>query len=126
MWHKGQFPQDFEDTTIVHLYKKKRNHQLCGSHRGIILLKITEKFFVRFLVNRLKSYLDQGFHPESQCDFCHHRVTTDMIYATGQLQKKCQMMWIYRYSAFVDLAKAFDTVNRKGLWKLMQKADSSE
>ncbi|BHF61079.1 hypothetical protein SprV_0100405000 [Sparganum proliferum] len=38
-----------------------------------------------------------------------------------QLQEKCQEMRTHLYSTFVDLAKAFDTVNRDGLWKIMQK-----
>nr|VZI49912.1 unnamed protein product [Spirometra erinaceieuropaei] len=44
-----------------------------------------------------------------------------MIFATRQLQEKCQEMRTHLYSTFVDLTKAFDTVNREGLWKIMQK-----
>ncbi|BHF74784.1 hypothetical protein SprV_0501787200 [Sparganum proliferum] len=45
----------------------------------------------------------------------------DMIFATLQLQKECQGMPTHLYSNFVDLMKVFDTVNRDGLWKIMQK-----
>nr|VZI11179.1 unnamed protein product [Spirometra erinaceieuropaei] len=34
---------------------------------------------------------------------------------------ECQGMRTHLYSTFVDLTKAFDTVNREGLWKIMQK-----
>nr|VZI35130.1 unnamed protein product [Spirometra erinaceieuropaei] len=44
-----------------------------------------------------------------------------MIFAASQLQEKCQEMRTHLYSIFVDLTKAFDTVNREGLWKIMQK-----
>nr|VZI42287.1 unnamed protein product [Spirometra erinaceieuropaei] len=44
-----------------------------------------------------------------------------MIFVARQLQEKCQEMWSHLYSTFVDLTKAFDTVNREGLWKIMQK-----
>ncbi|BHF76535.1 hypothetical protein SprV_0501963300 [Sparganum proliferum] len=44
-----------------------------------------------------------------------------MIFASRQLQEKCQEMRTHLYSTFVDPTKAFDTVNREGLWKLMQK-----
>ncbi|BHF63737.1 hypothetical protein SprV_0200673100 [Sparganum proliferum] len=44
-----------------------------------------------------------------------------MIFAARQLQEKCQDMRTHLYSTFVDLTKAFDTVNREGLWKIMQK-----
>nr|VZI10071.1 unnamed protein product [Spirometra erinaceieuropaei] len=44
-----------------------------------------------------------------------------MIFATRQLQEKCQEMRTHLYSIIVDLKKALDTVNREGLWKIMQK-----
>nr|VZH96073.1 unnamed protein product [Spirometra erinaceieuropaei] len=39
----------------------------------------------------------------------------------GNRQEKRQEMWTHLYSTLVDLMKAFDTVNREGLWKIMQK-----
>ncbi|BHF84954.1 hypothetical protein SprV_1002810800 [Sparganum proliferum] len=77
--------------------------------------------FARILLNRLKNHLEQGLLPESQCGFSRHRGTTDMIFAAGKLQEKCQEMRTHLYSTFVDLTKAFDTVNREGLWKIMKK-----
>nr|VZI39151.1 unnamed protein product [Spirometra erinaceieuropaei] len=44
-----------------------------------------------------------------------------MIIADPQLQEKCQEVRTHLYSTFVDLTKALDTVNRGGLWKIMQK-----
>ncbi|BHF84896.1 hypothetical protein SprV_1002804800 [Sparganum proliferum] len=110
MWHQGEIPQDFKDVTIMHLYKRKGNRQICDNHRGISLLNIVGKIFVRILLNCLNNRLEQSLLPESQCCFRRHRGTTDMIFATRQLQEKCQ-----------DLTKAFNTVNREGLWKIMQK-----
>ncbi|BHF84948.1 hypothetical protein SprV_1002810200 [Sparganum proliferum] len=77
--------------------------------------------FARILLNRLKNHLEQGLLPESQCGFSRHRGTTDMIFAAGKLQEKCQEMRTHLYSTFVDLTKAFNTVNREGLWKIMTK-----
>ncbi|VDL93378.1 unnamed protein product [Schistocephalus solidus] len=79
------------------------------------------KIFVRILLNRLNGHLEQGLLPESQCGFRRHRRTTDMIFAARQLQERCQGMRTRLYTTFVDLTKAFDTVNRDGLWKVMQK-----
>nr|VZH96041.1 unnamed protein product [Spirometra erinaceieuropaei] len=121
MWRQGEVPQDFKDATIVHLYKRKGNRQVCDNHRGISLLNIAGKIFARILLNRLNNHLEQGLLPESQCGFRRHRGTTDMIFAARQLQEKCQEMRTHPYSTFVDLTKAFDTVNREGLWKIMQK-----
>nr|VZI39845.1 unnamed protein product [Spirometra erinaceieuropaei] len=121
MWRQGEVPQDFKDANIVHLYKRKGNRQVCDNHRGISLLNIAGKIFARILLNRLNNHLEQGLLPESQCGFRRHRGTTDMIFAARQLQEKCQEMRTHLYSTFVDLTKAFDTVNREGLWKIMQK-----
>ncbi|BHF63558.1 hypothetical protein SprV_0200655200 [Sparganum proliferum] len=121
MWRQGEVPQDFKDATIVHLYKRKGNRQICDNHRGISLLNIAGKTFARILLNRLNNHLEQGLLPESQCGFRRHRGTTDMIFAARQLQEKCQEMRTHLYSTFVDLTKAFDTVNREGLWKIIQK-----
>nr|VZH96760.1 unnamed protein product [Spirometra erinaceieuropaei] len=117
MWRQGEVPQDFKDATIVHLYKRKGNRQVCDNHRGISLLNIAGKIFACILLNRLNNHLEQGLLPESQCGFRRHRGTTDMMFAARQLQE----MRTHLYSTFVDLTKAFDTVNRAGLWKIMQK-----
>ncbi|VDM00393.1 unnamed protein product [Schistocephalus solidus] len=121
VYKHGQVPQDFKDATIVHLYKQKGNRQLCDNHRGISLFNIAGKILARILLNRLNGHLEQGLLPESQCGFRQHRGTTDMIFAARQLQEKCQEMQTHLYTTFVDLTKAFDTVNRDGMWKVMQK-----
>ncbi|BHF64201.1 hypothetical protein SprV_0200720000 [Sparganum proliferum] len=104
-----------------HSGKRKCNRQLCDNHRGISLLNIAGKIFARILVYRLNNHLKQGLLPESQRGFRRHRETTDMIFATRQLQEKCREMRTHLYSTFVDLTKAFDTMNHEGLRKIMQK-----
>ena len=44
-----------------------------------------------------------------------------MIFTARQLQEKCQKQSVDPYMTFVDLTKAFDTVSREGLWKIMAK-----
>nr|VZI49586.1 unnamed protein product [Spirometra erinaceieuropaei] len=60
MWRKGEAPQDFKDATIVHLYKRKGNRQICDNHRSISLLNITGKIFARILLNSLNNHLRTG------------------------------------------------------------------
>ena len=57
--------------------------------------------------------------PESQCGFRSNRRTIDMIIVLRQIQEKCREQNIGLYAAFVDLTKAFDTVSRDGLWKML-------
>ena len=44
-----------------------------------------------------------------------------MIFAARQLHEKCQEQNEDLYMTFIDLTKAFDTVSRDGLWKIMAK-----
>ena len=44
-----------------------------------------------------------------------------MIFTARQLQEKCQEQNVDLNMTFVDLTKAFDTVSREGLWKIMVK-----
>ena len=121
MWRQEKTPQEFKDASIVHLYKRKGNRQVCDNHRGISLLSIAGKILARVLLNRLNHHLEQGLLPESQCGFRQERGTVDMIFAARQLQEKCQEQNVGLYTTFVDLTKAFDTVSREGLWKIMAK-----
>ena len=121
IWQQETIPQDFKDATIIHLYKRKGSRQACDNHRGISLLSIAGKILARILLNRLTVHLDQGLLPESQCGFRKERGTIDMVFAARQLQEKCQEQNFDLFSTYVDLTKAFDTVGREGLWKIMAK-----
>lgn len=121
MWQQEKIPQEYKDASIIHLYKRKGNRQDCNNHRGISLLSIAGKILARLLLNRLTKHLNQGLLPESQCGFRKNRGTVDMIFAARQLQEKCQEQNVSLYSTYVDLTKAFDTVSRDGLWKIMVK-----
>ena len=121
MWAQGKLPQELKDASIIHLYKRKGNKNTCDNHRGISLLSIAGKILARILLNRLNAHLERDLLPESQCGFRAGRGTVDMIFAARQLQEKCQEQNVGLYTTFVDLTKAFDTVCREGLWKIMAK-----
>ena len=122
MWRKEVIPLEFKDASIIHLFKRKGNPQLCDKHCDISLLSIPGKVLARVLLNRLNEYLEQsGLLPESQCGFRKDRGTIDMIFTARQLQETCQEQDMGLYMIFVDLTKAFDTVSREGLWKIMAK-----
>ena len=42
-----------------------------------------------------------------------------MVFAVQQLQEKCREQNQELHMVFVDLTKAFDTVNNKALWKTL-------
>ena len=132
MWTKEELPQEMKDASVIHLYKKKGNRQVCDNHRGISLLVIGGKILARILLDRLQAHLESadqgpilatqvGLLPETQCGFRQGRGTIDMIFTARQLQEKCREQNVGLYTTFIDLTKAFDTVSREGLWKVMSK-----
>ena len=63
-------PQEFKDASIIHLYKRKGNAQVCDSHIGISLLSIAGKILANVLLNHLKEqHNHSGLLPASHCGF---------------------------------------------------------
>ena len=120
-WEKETLPQAFKDATIVHIYKRKGNKRTCDNHRGISLLSIAGKILARVFLNRLLKHLEQDHLPKSQCGFRTGRGTIDMIFEARQFQEKSMEQRQDLYITFVDLNKAFNSVSREGLWKILAK-----
>ena len=121
MWTNEEIPDDLRDGLIVTIYKKKGDKADCGNYRGITLLSTAGKIIARILNKRLIP-LAENILPESQSGFRPSRGTTDMIFAARQLQEKCREQNQPLYIAFIDLTKAFDSVSRVTLWKILEKA----
>ena len=119
IWQTEEITSDLQDVDIVKIFKKGDKSE-CGNYRGISLLATVGKIIARILANRLVPHAE-GFLPESQCGFRPNRGTTDMIFTARQLQEKCREQRQPLYMAFIDLTKAFDSVNRAALWRILGK-----
>ena len=119
IWEEERVPQDFKDGHIVTLFKKNCRFT-CGNYRGITLLSITGKLYARVILNRIWPTVERHY-PEAQCSFRGGRSTNDMMFALRQLIEKCHEQHQQLHLIFVDLVKAFDTVNRPLLWSLLAK-----
>ena len=73
MWRKEAIPQEFKDASIIHLFKRKGNPQLCDNHRGISLLSTAGKVLARVLLNRLDEHLEQSGIQKGQRNNWHDR-----------------------------------------------------
>jgi len=83
------------------------------------------KILAHVLVNRLSTHVQlQNVLSESQYGFHAGRGTADMIFAARQLRdfsRCCHEQHQDLYMVFIDLTKAFDSVHREGLWKILKK-----
>ena len=112
-------PQDFKDVIIGPVYKNKGNHKECGNYRGISLLSIAGKIMAKIIQARL-SRIAESILTESQCGFRRNRSTIDMIFSVRQVQEKAIEQYRDLYIVFIDFRKAFDTVDRELLWKVLR------
>lgn len=79
-------PQEFKDTSIIHLYKRKENRQNCDNHYGISLLSITGKILARILLNRLNALAASLGRP--CCSHARHRLPKKLLFVELQLGKR--------------------------------------
>lgn len=124
IWEEEKIPAQLKDALVVSIFKKGDKAD-CGNYRGISLLSTTGKALARVLANRLTP-LSESSLPESQSGFCPNRGTTDMIFIACQRQEKCREQNLPLYMAFIDLSKAFDSVNRQALWLVLAKIGCPE
>ena len=120
-WTTGTLPQQWKDANIITIYKRKGERQVCGNSRGISLLSVAGKILARIKLKRLLSQVVDVVLPESQCGFRRGRSTVDMIFVARLHQEKCREQNRDLYFAFIDLTKAFNTVNRDLPWKIQGK-----
>ena len=100
----------YKRQVIVSLYKNKGEKTDCSNYQGITLLSIAGKILAHVLLNNLILTIAQENMPESQCGFI------DMhIFVLRQIQEKYREQYVGLNAAFIDLTKAFDTVNHDGL-----------
>lgn len=83
------------------------------------LLAVAGKVLAKVLLQRLLNNITESLLPESQCGFRNNRSTVDMVFTARQLQEKCREQHQDLFMAFVDLSKAFDTVQRDLLWDIL-------
>ena len=119
-WEEGSVLQEWVDALLVSLFKSG-SQDICGNFRGISLLSIIGKVLARIQLDRLNTHITPNVVSESQCGFRPNRGTTDMVFSLRQLQEKCIEQNLDLYHCFIDLSKAFDTVNREALWVVLGK-----
>ena len=70
--------------------------------------------------SRLSNYCEaKGILPEEQCGFRPARSTIDMLFVVRGLQELGRARKIPLYMCFIDLQKAYDSVDRELLWVML-------
>lgn len=120
-WTNGMIPSHWKKGDIVTIYKRKGDKAVCGNSRGITLLDVAGKILGKVLLVRLLALLNNDILPETQCGFRSERSTVDMIFTCRQLIEKSIEQREHFSTAFIDLTKAFDTINRDMMFIVLAK-----
>ena len=117
IWEDEKSPTEWKEGLIVKL-PKKGNLRDCDNYRGITLLCIASKVFNRIMLERLRSAVD-GSLRDHQAGFRQARSCADQI-STLRIIVEQSIKWNSSlYINFVDYQKAFDSLDRPFLWKLL-------
>ena len=109
---EGIFPNILKIARVTPIYKSK-SHKIVSNFRPISVLSFTSKILEKLMKSRVMKYLERNsIIYDKQFGFREGYSTTDAILefvdsCTTSLNDK-----IYTIAVFLDLSKAFDTVNK--------------
>ena len=119
IWRGDEVPQQWKNYVIIVLHKKKDRTE-CGNYRGISLVAHTGKILLKIIARRLSEYCERvGILPEEHSGFRTNRSTIDMMFVVRRLQELARKKRIPLYVCFIDLTKAYDSVDRTLPWKVL-------
>ncbi|VDP54861.1 unnamed protein product [Schistosoma margrebowiei] len=118
IWDEEQVPTDWKEELLVKI-PKKGDLSNCYNYRSITLLSILVKVFSKLLLNRIKDSVDAQLR-DQQAGFRMDRSCTDQIAILWIIVEQSIEWNSSLYINFIDYEKAFDSVERTTLWKLLR------
>ena len=118
IWNNEEVPKDWQKGSIVKL-PKKGDLSNCNNWRGITLLSMPGKVFCSTMLSRIKTALDVRMR-EEQAGFRSGRSCSEQILSLRNIIEQCNEFNTRSYINFVDFKKAFDSVHRDTVWKIME------
>jgi hypothetical protein len=125
-WRNKEVPQSWSEIVISPIYKKGQKDDP-SNYRPISLVNTCLKLLTSLMTNRLNSWCDSNKTiSEYQAAYkkgtgCEDHVFTLSAIIQNQLKYKKNVM----YALFIDLTKAFDSINHQKLWSKLYAAGLS-
>jgi hypothetical protein len=117
IWVTEEIPNTWKRAIVVPIFKKG-DSQECKNYRGISLLSILGKVFMRIIQQRVQKRREQAAR-EEQAGFRPGRGCCDQIFTLRQLMEERIRCGKPLIVVFIDFAAAFDSVHRPSLWKAL-------
>ena len=116
IWCKEQIPNEWKEGYLIQLPQKVGN---CNNYRVIMLLSLPGKVLSRILLNRMKGKVDPDLR-DQQAGFRKDRSCTDQKSTLRIILEQSAEWNSSIYISFIDYEKAFDSVDREAIWKLLR------
>jgi hypothetical protein len=124
---RGEIPAEWQKAYLFILYKGKGDKTSPDSFRGITLKSHLLKLFETLLQSRLMGWMESsGLLPPEQLAYRAHLSGVDHIYTLNILREAAVARTGSFYAAFIDLRKAFPSVNRVRLLNSLSSAGASD
>ena len=109
IWEKEEIPAEWKEGYLIKI-PKKGDLSRCDNFIGITLLSVPGKVLNRIILERMKGEVDKTLRDE-QAGFRQDRscIVEQFIECNPSL-----------YVNFVDYEKAFDSLDRETLWKIVR------
>lgn len=113
-FESGIFPQTLKSAKVVPVFKNKGSKLNVSNYRPISLLSNIEKIYEKIMYNRTVDFLHQHeiFYAK-QFGFRKHYSTVHTLLNITERIRKCLDNGELACGVFIDLQKAFDTVDHK-------------
>ncbi len=102
---------------LVPIFKNKGYLQSCSNYRRIKLMSYTMKLWERFVEHRLRHDTSISLN---QFGFMPGRSTMEAVFIIRSLMKKYRDVKKNLHMVFIDLEKAYDSILRDVLWKVLE------
>ena len=119
IWRGSKVPQHWKHAIIMVVHKKK-DRTGCGNYMGISLVTHTGKILLKAIARRLSEYCEHvRVLSKEQSAFRPNRSTTHMMFVILHLQEMARNKRTPLFVCFIDLTKAYDSVDRTLLLKVL-------
>ena len=120
VFFKGQFPMNWTRSSIVPIFKKG-DPTSPDNYRGICLSSVFSKVYTSIITKRIQDWAEAiNIIDEEQAGFRRGYSTIDNMFILHSIVHRYLDRKRKLYVAFVDFRKAFDTVDRLALWKILE------
>ena len=100
-------------------FQRRSTYQIVATGEGITLLSAPGKVFARVLLNRMQDAVGRLLR-QQQASFGRGKSCTDQIFTLRQIIEKVTEGRRPVIVNFIDFCKAFDSIHRPAMWKILQ------